>query len=372
MKKLLTAMLIPGLFAIGCKKDSKVSPPLTTNAKKYKVTFTVPAFTQTVTNLSAKKGTVLMANLKGSRTLATDTSALAQAFSRYIYVVYDASGNEVKRIIRYATSPVTEDYYHEDNKYYNVPETPGLQGINPVNQPYNVITDSLAAGNYTIVVAGSNDRIELNNWDSNREQEWPLYYPLKPVSTDNVYFTKAAVFVADGLDLQPRSNEIFLGKIRITVNNQDSQQNITVNRIVGQLEVNIEDAIPNNVAYLGVIRINEDGGYLLYDETPFGTTSLPDEDWEGDYERNIITTADHGKTNYKTDRFVLNTITPIPVQIVAYDINNNVVAQATVNNVQMYKNKRTILTGKLFGPAQTQFSIHANQAWDPNVTTVHF
>lgn len=288
-----------------------------------------------------------MANLKGSRTLATDTSALAQAFNRYIYVAYDASGNEVHRIYRYTTQPGS--------------------------QPFNVITDSLATGTYTIFVVGSNDEIQVDNSDETTayDPSYMNHFPLLPPNQYG-YGQRAAVYVNNYLLPAPRSNEIFLGKTTVTVTNQDSQNNITVNRIVGQLEVNIEDAIPNNVAYLNVTRLGEFVAYSFYSDRPFGATELPDDDWESDLERDFLKSTDHGKTNYKTDRFVLNTLTPITVQITAYDINNTVIAQTTVNNVQMYKNKRTILTGKLFGPAQTQFSITANQAWDPNVTTIHF
>lgn len=70
---------------------------------------------------------------------------------------------------------------------------------------------------------------------------------------------------------------------------------------------------------------------------------------------------------------VENTTTPITITMSAYDISDNFITSKTVTNVRVYKNTRTILSGNLFtqSPA-AQFTITANQAWDPNVTTIHF
>jgi len=372
MKKLFILLTAVCLLALSCKKDSSSLNHINTdNGKKYKVTLTIPEFTQTIVNMSARKGRVLMARFKGSRTLAADTSALAHAFSRYFYVVYDATGNEVKRIIRYASDPTTEVYYHEDGRDYNT-ATPGREYRSNVTDPYSVITDSLAAGTYTVFIAGSNDEIEIDYSDTNYSEDSPAYYPYQFASNSNDLYRKAAVYVGESLDPFPQSNEIFLGKCKLTVGSANVTDNITVNRIVGQLEVNIEDAISNNVAYLAVVRDGENEGYSFYNDIPFGYTTVPDGIIYQDLQRTVITATDHGTTNFKTYRFVLNTLTPFTVKIIAVDASNNIVAQTTVNNVRVYKNQRTILTGRLFGPASTTFSITAHVAWDPDINTIHF
>jgi len=373
MKKLLLAMLALGLLAASCKKDMKTNgiKPVTidANAKKYKVDFAVSQFSQTVGNIDLHKASQLMS----TKSLAADTSTLNQAVNQYFYLVYDANGNEVKRIFRTAENPGLQDIFHEDGKQYNTP-LPGLEGGAHTTNPFNVITDSLAAGSYTIVVTGSNKELGVNNDDINDfESDFTFYNPLlPPVNRDST--SRAAVYVGEGLDPFPRSQEIYFGKIQITVGNQNSTQSICINRIVGQLELNLEEPIPSNVAYIGVAREGELEGYLFYNEVPFGYTFLDDQPINQDAEASKINASDRGKPNYKTDRFVVNTVTPINVKLIALDASFNVIVQKTVHNVRIYKNKRTIISGKLFstGPASQQFTINANQAWAPDAPVIHF
>jgi hypothetical protein len=372
MKKALLAILAVGLLAASCKKDMKTDgiKPVTidANAKKYKVNFAVSQFSQTVGNIDLHKASQLMS----TKSLAADTSTLSQAVNQYFYLVYDANGNEVKRIFRTAENPGFQDIFHEDGKQYNR-SLIGLESTTTTN-PFNVITDSLAAGSYTIVVTGSNKELGINNDDINDfESDFTFYNPLlPPVNRDST--SRAAVYVGQGLDALPRSQEIFFGKVQITVGNQNSTQSICINRIVGQLELNLEESIPNNVAYIGVVREGELEGYLFYNEVPFGYTILADQPISQDAEVNQINASDRGKPNYKTDRFVVNTVTPINVKLIALDASFNVIVQKTIHNVRIYKNKRTIISGKLFstGPASQQFTINANQAWAPDAPVIHF
>jgi hypothetical protein len=374
MKKALLAILAVGLLAASCKKDMKTDgiKPVTidANAKKYKVNFAVSQFSQTVGNIDLHKASQLMS----TKSLAADTSTLSQAVNQYYYIVYDSNGKEVKRIFRTAQNPGFQDIFHEDGKEYNSPTLPGLEIGATTANPFNVITDSLAAGTYSIVVTGSNKELGINNDDINDfESDFTFYNPLlPPLNRDST--SRAAVYVGQGLDPLPRSQEIFFGKVQITVGNQNSTQSICINRIVGQLELNLEESIPNNVAYIGVVREGELEGYLFYNEVPFGYTILADQPISQDAEVNQINASDRGKPNYKTDRFVVNTVTPINVKLIALDASFNVIVQKTIHNVRIYKNKRTIISGKLFstGPASQQFTINANQAWAPDAPVIHF
>ena len=338
------------------------------NAKKYKVNFDVSQFSQTVGTIDLHKAPKMMSK----KSLTNESSALAQAINQYYYVVYDANGNEVKRIYRTAQYPGTEDIYHEDGKEYNI-YVPGLEVGATTTDPFNVITDSLAAGTYTIVVTGSNEDIGINIDDTGFGYDFIFYNPLLPPSGGD-FFSRAAVYVNEGVDALPQSQEIYFAKLQITVGNQNSTQSICLNRIVGQLEVNLEDAIPDNVAYISVIREDEYEGFSFYNEVPFGGTLLQDQLMYQDSDPSTINASDRGKPNYKTDRFVMNTATPMNVKLVAFDAGSNIIVQKTIPNVRMYKNKRTILSGKLFStdPASQQFTINANQAWGPDTPVIHF
>lgn len=375
MKKLLLAVLALGLLAASCKKEAKTDgvKPVTinANAKKYKVSFAVSQFSQTVGDLGLSKSPKLMS----TKSLATDTSTLGQAINQYFYIVYDSNGNEIKRIYRTSEHVEYEDIFHEDGKEYNSNfELEGLELGVPTTDPFSVMTDSLAAGTYTIVVTGSDKEVGIDNDDiGDFESSFTAYYPLlTPINGD--FRSRAAVYIGESLDAIPISQEIYFGKLQITVGNQNSTQSISINRIVGQLEVNLEDGVPNNVAYIGVIRLGEYEGYSFYNEVPFAGTFVDGPLSDQDIDMRIINAADKGKPNYKTDRFVMNTATPITIKIVAFDANLNVITQKTVNNVQIFKNRRTTLSGKLFStdPASQQFTITANQAWGPDAPVIHF
>jgi hypothetical protein len=361
MKKLLIAFLAFGVLATSCKKDSqKANPkPNSANAEKHKVTLTVSQFSQTVGDIDLKRSSALM---------ATNASALSDALNTYYYIVYDESGIETKRILRTSNGGVA--IYHHDGKDYGNRE-PGLEFIT-TTAPFNTITDSLAAGNYTIVVTGSSGEISINS--DNTDAEDPVYLPIRHSSPTTNYFDLAAVYTDQGVDPLPRSVEIYFAKCNVTVGAIDITHSLTLNRIVGQLEVNLEDAIPNNVAYILAGRIGDYEGYSFEYEVPFGETIIGDNESYVDVTPNVITPADVGKTNYKLQRYILNTSIPITIVLKAYDSGNNLIVRKEINNVRFYKNKRTILSGKLFsnGPATAQFTITANQAWDPGPPTIHF
>ncbi|MDB5126607.1 hypothetical protein [Mucilaginibacter sp.] len=372
MKKLLIAFLAFGLLAVSCKKDlpklnvNPNTPPNTANAKKHKVTFTVSQFSQTVGDIDLKRPSALMAK-KG--VMATSTSALSDALAEYHYIVYDEAGSEIKRITRYANNN-TMSIYHQDGKDYGN-RIPGLEYVTNT-APFNVITDSLAAGNYTIVVTGSSGAIIINTDKTSFGD--PIYRPIRQSSPTTNYVDLAAVYVAEGVDAIPRSVEIYFAKCNVTIGDTDATHSLTLNRIVGQLEVNLEDAIPNNVAYIQAGRSGEYKGFSFEYEVPFGETMIGDDERYADVTPNVITSADIGKTNYKLQRYILNTQVPITIVLKAYDAANNLIVRKEINNVRFYKNKRTILSGKLFntGPAATQFTISANQAWGPDNPIIHF
>src|SRR5689334_2565202 len=112
MKKILVAIAVIGLLAVSCKKDIKTGQNKftdnTSNAKKYKVTYTFDGFSQTIKSIGLKT-----AGLPARSVHATPADTLAQAVTQYYYIVYNSSGNEIKRIKRYNGQPIL-NYYHED------------------------------------------------------------------------------------------------------------------------------------------------------------------------------------------------------------------------------------------------------------------
>jgi hypothetical protein len=358
MKKILIAIAAISLLAASCKKDIKTQTGRdkpagnANNGKKYKVTYTLDGFSQTTKPISLRASARSAKNIK---TAAVDT--LAQAVTQYYYIVYNSAGDEIKRIKRVYGQPLM-DYYHEDGVYYSTSNPLGLE-YRATTDPYNVITDSLAAGTYTIVVAGSDDDMGVNNHNtSSSDFDNIAYYPL----------AQAKVYQNQGLDVRPLSQVIYFGKTTITVGSGDSAHGMTINRVVGQVEVNIEDAIPANVASISIAAIGNHSAFFFNSEIS-GEPGYVEDEVTYNFINRQVTAADIGTTNFKLAGYIMNTTTPISIIVKAFDSQQNLIIFKRIDNVQFSKNKRTILSGDLFTPntSPQQFNIYLNQAWNADI-----
>lgn len=338
MKSQLPALLCVCLFMLfSCKKEHQNSPNTNHQTdKKYPVSFNLSGFKQTQTSfLVNSPGHSIRVNSKALA--ATDSVALNDAFIDYAYVVYDALGNEVSRIFK-------QGFGDPDNKNYEYryiySPAPGVKRLYMGPGSFGTIQDSLAAGNYTVVLIAG---IQFN------------VNAIGPFSPDSIRYKPlgtAAAYSAPGF-----KSDIYFKKFNITVSASPLNQSLTLDRVSGQLEIIINDTPPN--AY--TLQTN-----IKYDNMAFAfgnETSYCNE--EENYGLSLL--------NPVNAIAVENTTTPITITMSAYDISDNFITSKTVTNVRVYKNTRTILSGNLFtqSPA-AQFTITANQAWDPNVTTIHF
>jgi hypothetical protein len=355
MKSLLSVITASCLFLLfSCKKDHvETVSPTPKNLKKYAVSFGVSTFSQTVTHLSLKP---VNRQMSAAQQKAT-TDSLAGTISNLVYLVYDAGGNEVSRIREFANTPGTGlrfsiDYGFDSNMPYHY------------SGPFGTIQDSLAAGTYTVVIVGSapgiinvDDPLSINN-----RNEEVLSLEFDPLSTANVQYTR-------GLDDYPRTIDTFFKKFRVTIGSQNVDQEIALDRIVGKIEVNVEDALPANVSYYKLFVYDDLGAFLFCTETPFDQTFY---DIDPIQEAHPIDPSYLGKPNFKAEHLVLNTIQALTVEIDFYDAGDHLLSTRTINNVSVSKNKVTVLTGKAFDKIpNAQFNILLNQNWDGDVN-VHF
>jgi len=150
----------------------------------------------------------------------------------------------------------------------------------------------------------------------------------------------------------------------MTVINSAVNQDVTLTRIVGKLEVDFNDVIPANAARVDMFLNKEDFTYLP------GTMTVGTPDTVTTH----FTVPDSvkGTSNYKFSQIVLNTFTPFSVTLTAYDSANHVISTHAVSNVSCQQNKRTVLSGN-FSNSSTPpgFSITLNPAWD-TPTVVHY
>lgn len=209
---------------------------------------------------------------------------------------------------------------------------------------FGMITDSLPPGQYQVVfVGGKKGLIETY---SGRTAADNFSYPGN------------------------KWQDTFWDEFNITIGSDGISQDVTLKRIVGKLELEITDNIPANADSL-VIKVDPEATSLMNDGgqpmgPPFGTVTYSEK----------IPAGAIGHANFRMDRIIGNAVTPFTVTITCKDASNAVIATATANNVSVQVNKKTILSGNLFGgppPANSQsFTAKVDTVWNSTVNQQGF
>lgn len=364
MKSLLIIACTICVLMVSCKKEQQHPGKTNQSAvKKYAVKFTGSVFDQYTTGIGVARPTGLFSAM--ATNAVSDTASLQSAgINKYYFIVYDANGNEVDRISKFITvngGPINQNRYFADGLREGDPGFP-TPYVTTIPGPFEMIADSLAAGTYTVIILAA--AVDFNavqdfyiNTQSDSSFPGPGGYFYLPLSTAYFNFTWF-------LDPIVSSADTYMYKGTITVTTHDIQQNYTLNRIVGQLVINIEDAMPANAAGIDVGLSEEYMGLSLNDLQPnqliyLNTLGLP------------VSSDELGKTNTQFTHFIINTVTPMDVSITCYDASNNTIATKTINGVQFTKNEKTILTGKLFDGVQTT-GVKINPSLASRSAVVHF
>jgi hypothetical protein len=318
---MLYLVLLSGVFC-SCKKEH-----FSNNVQKtYKVQFNISGFTQTTIGSNAAKKPVTLA-------LNTDTSVAAySSITAIVYAVYDSNGNQVRLI-------------KQDSSSAN----------------FGTISDNLPTGNYTVLLAGGGNNLTLYNSVYSANQIGPFS------STDITYFS----FVSYLGNLTPWGSHLlpwkdtFFKMFPLTISNSNLNQTVALSRIVGQLEVNINDALPAN-AKTFIIKINKEiFAYSASKTTPDPQTAYVLADTAA------IPASAIGTNSFKIYSLIGNTNSLFNVTISCYDASNLLIQQATVDSVNCIANERTILSGNLFGSSDS-FTMSLNAAWNPTTINVPF
>jgi hypothetical protein len=314
MKKTLFYPLIILLAFLGCKKDNK-KPVTGTDGKAYNVKFNFSGLAETLSQTTKRVNSV-----------KTNTAPSSPDYlTRLYYLVYNSSGKLVSQISLASDS-----------------------------SKFAPISDKLATGTYNVFFAASHGDMVFAT-DLGRDKNYFFYgdkYNSPSYQWDDTFF-KA---------------------ITINVTNADITQNINLARIVGELEVNIEDNIPANASKLKLTITSEYSTYTFLPmsaDTTYALTNTANGRAAASSVTYNISDTSKGKPNFKAYDIIINTIKPFNVVIACLDAAGNVIATTTASNITCQKNRRTILSGKLFG-SSTGFDPEINKAWDPAVNTVHF
>lgn len=353
MKNMLISKLCVCLiFLLACKKEQQPispSPSIKTDEKKFAVEFNIAEFWQQVESMALNGSHQLM-----SAPGITAADSLKNHINNLLYLAYDSAGNEVGRIRQYTYKDGYKYNYWPYDSYWKV-----------YNKPFGSIVDSLPAGKYTVIFIGSTYDFLINS-----------RYKEDPAPDDREKLQTALIAEESTLSWRiSYTGDTFVKKFTINVADPKIQQDVTLDRITGKLEVNILDAIPAVADQFEFRFVGAGSGITLSNMRLFGATYYDESDVPP-FPLIQIKPSDKGKTNYQYTKFLFGgSTTPIEVtvEIRCHDTNGHLMASKIVTGVPIYINKRTILKGKLFDTSpQVSFNVSVNSEWDPNALQVPF
>ncbi|MCC8407376.1 FimB/Mfa2 family fimbrial subunit [Mucilaginibacter sp. UR6-1] len=252
--------------------------------------------------IDANSKTVSGVKNETNKSLTAQSTDLKTTISQLAYYVLDNNGNIITTIL--------QDY-----------DDPN----------FGIINDTFTTGEYTVVVWGA--------WGS------------PPVGN---YILRAF------------GRDIFYKKFNLTVSSSTpaEQQNINLERIVGQLQVKVLDSIPPEAKSIN-ITVSPD--YSLNLKTGVVVSPSFETERSATFVDSLI-----GKQNFTIATNVMNTTKTFTVKIVCTSKTGGLLANITVPNINCLPNKRTILSGRLFTDAKGSFNATFNEAWDPDKEVVQF
>jgi len=301
VKSTVPYLLLPILLLCSCKKEhSKNNGP---EPRTYKISYNVSGFTQQI---------IGSAGHKQVNSLQTNSVTGLAASSDFLYYrLYDyTTGNMVHQV-------------NQDSSMAN----------------FGSVDDYLPAGKYIAAFVAAKPGVAVNT---------------------------AALSNGAAIGFLPSQtswSDTFFQQDTLTVSGSDVNQNISLQRIVGQLTIKLLDIFPAAASKVTIFVSQESNGFSLATATATGTTTLTFNDPVPDA---LKTTA-----GYKRSFFMMNNTAQFTVTITCYDANNGILAQSAIPNVSISRNTQTILTGNLFATGAS-FNVGLNLPFDPNQITVQF
>lgn len=202
---------------------------------------------------------------------------------------------------------------------------------------FGTITDNVPPGNYIATFIGGSDGLIVED-DEGKGDYTPFYF----------YYPST------------QWGDTFYKRVPITVTSSGINQGVALDRLTSRLDLVINDAIPT-----GTSRITVTFSDTSFVDAKSGVKLSPGTHLTS----KTINAADIGKTNYTITMYNLNNIKPFDVSISYYGINpNGPLDTKVVRNVVCKTNTRTILSGDLFTPTNSTFTIAINQDWNTPVT----
>ena len=295
MKRIIISLILPLFVLLSCKKEINQSP-----AEPQKETFSIK----------------LAATGNNDRNLGLASSAAAPVLDSLInqltLVLYKADdGKEFLRIVQFKNS--------------------GFFGQFEVNVPKD---------HYLITLVGSKSSFGINQYYKPHASN-PILLPYKEAHMEY----EQPTFLM-GEKLNKTEDTFFISRL-FTID-RDMDINLELERIVGKLEVLVED-----VPQYKVTIPRDATGYLFTSQSSFGSS-----------EESYAKVVDNSKGPISV--LVLRTDKPLNIEISGGGKKKELA-------VPIFKNQRTIVKGNLLAPsAKPGFAVSVNTKWLPDSTEVRF
>jgi hypothetical protein len=311
MKKQLIWAIGLSMAFCACKKESTPHNQTpaetggTKGVKRYAVGFNLSGFTKETKGISSGK-------------LSTN-AALTDAIKFLSYYAYTGNKDSLKLV---------KNIYQKST-----------------DAGFGTITDSLAAGHYTIFFVGS--------------------------TSSNYYVTNAFLNLVDGTyhpALGYKNNEnitdTFLQKLEFDVTGAGTQ-NIVLKRIVGQITYKLLDVLPADVSRVEVTIGN---AAPLYDMVDGGVAfdGTHGSGWDDRIQTFTVNSGDKGKANVEFSTYVWP-FSYFSTSIRAYNSTDVLIGHTNPDDSQslsISENTQYILSGYLFKQAPSSFGITVDSKWN--------
>ncbi|MFA8436634.1 MAG: FimB/Mfa2 family fimbrial subunit [Marinifilaceae bacterium] len=207
------------------------------------------------------------------------------------------------------------------------------------DENFGVVKDQFPKGKYHIIFFGLQDNLFGENF------------------TEGTNLFQEASYYSD----EPLEDSFFR-KITLTVPDENSNLAISLERVVGKLEVIFTDNMPQEVVKIEPLLTGAYWGLEFATEGLFHQATI-------DYKTYTITDAEKGKPNFKMEFYSYASTGGINcgLTIKCLDVNNEVVATKSIPNIKIYRNKITRLSGSMFdgnnAPAEGNFKIEVDPDW---------
>ncbi|QEM11982.1 hypothetical protein [Mucilaginibacter rubeus] len=339
MKRYLLGLALICMVVLSCKKQSSdTNTPSKPTKEQHVVTFNV--------GFSQQTGDLETNSLKTNSTTAT--TALADVADVMYLAIYNTNGSLLHILKKVST----------DNGFGS-------------------FIDTLNYGNYTAIFAAGKTGLSLTpeyHWVG---KETGGFFVEHNLSTDVlIYGSETGPVIGPTLF----NKDAFYKKVALTIP-QTAALTINLDRITSQEQVVVEDAIPAKAKALE-LKISYVASMFYVNsgapQTTFRNTI---------YTYSFLTPTDIGKTNYSFNTGIFLAI-PLSTQTIVCSsdvtINNSGVdnglnpdiASITAPNITCLPNKKTVLTGNLFGgagkPVGNGFHLVTDTSWNSTIVSKPF